>query len=492
MNGISSYTIIYIRSMLYSFRISLIFWPVLFSIASIALFVITSRIDGTLGQVTFDYPVLDWLLFAGGPDAARSILSTIAAGWATILGVVFSVTLITLQLSITKHTSEVIDEFENDKLNQLMLGWFISTVIYSLLVLKTVRTGEGEGVTLFAPVVGVNIAVFLAVVALFIFVSFLNNVSKYLKPSLLIDKIQSRVTNSLKAYSRRQVDSAASFIQIESNGQELLQIRSPRAGILRRIKLDEIPKQTIDLDGLRILIEFDVRMGEDVRKGSTVATVYAILGPSHESKVPAANLQKLEKSVNSALDIGQNRDLLSDPSYGIEILHNIAIKSINQSDINSIKSCVSGLFRILSQAFRIAEVQTNLLKITDSEDDRRHGAIVARLNEKPVLQTVLVELAIIYKACLSNEPALNTVLWQYSREYRLTGLDLLNANMKNQFGILTNWYAELLFSSISRDSNETLDDELRIPLKEFRHKLVDKYPYALDLFDVYMRRIFVS
>ena len=72
--------------------------------------------------VSADIPYLGSLLFAGSPHAARSILSAISGGWTTILGVTFSVTLVTLQLSSTKYTSHIVDTFEDDKINQLRLG----------------------------------------------------------------------------------------------------------------------------------------------------------------------------------------------------------------------------------------------------------------------------------------------------------------------------------------------------------------------------------
>ncbi len=103
MNGFASAIRPIIQSRLLSFKQSFLFYPVTFSIGSLILFLITSRIDELVyGSFTLDIPYLESLVFAGSPNAARSILSTIAAGWATIVGVAFSVTLITLQLAITK------------------------------------------------------------------------------------------------------------------------------------------------------------------------------------------------------------------------------------------------------------------------------------------------------------------------------------------------------------------------------------------------------
>lgn len=81
----------------------------------------TSRIDPLI-PTDLNLFIFNPLVFTGSPDAARSILSAIAAGWTTILGVAFSVTLITLQLSSSKYLSRLVTEFQNDKINQFALG----------------------------------------------------------------------------------------------------------------------------------------------------------------------------------------------------------------------------------------------------------------------------------------------------------------------------------------------------------------------------------
>ena len=158
-------------SKLIAFKQSLLFYPIVFAIGSIILFLVTSWIDGMLYEnIDINFPYIDSLIFTGDADASSSILSAIAGGWTTILGVTFSVTLVTLQLSSTKYTSHIVNRFEEDRLNQLTLAWFISIVLYSMLVLKTVRTGgssELESIA-FTPIIGVNVAVILAIISLFI------------------------------------------------------------------------------------------------------------------------------------------------------------------------------------------------------------------------------------------------------------------------------------------------------------------------------------
>lgn len=418
-----------VRGALYSFRNSILFFPVLLAVGGIALFAITSSIDQSVSGIEACVPPLDWLLFAGSPHAARSVLSTVAAGWATILGVAFSVTLISLQLSVTKHTAEVIDEFESDRLNQVMIGWFVSTVIYSLLVLKTVRTGE-DGASPFVPAVGVNVALLMAVVALFIFVAFLNNVGKYLKPPLLIDRIQTYVIRAINQYGARQVDRAAAFAGTPYPIEKLFAVESPRRGVLRRIDLDKIHQKVVG-DGsgsyCKVWIKFHARLGEHVLQGTPVATVYAV--PDRGG-------------------YGAGEGGRSGSSSGRSIPRDGTFKGAGAS-------------------------------------------VIIDLNERPAFETALSALAAIYGVCLQSAPALGAVLEQYVGEYALLADDLLARGGPDKFAILTEWYAGLLSATArALPTGDRNVQNVKAALQEFRRSLAENHPYAVDMYDVNVQRAF--
>lgn len=228
-------------------------------------------------KTIIELPFVGSLLFAGSPNAARSALSTIAMGWATILGVAFSVTLISLQLSVTKHTPEIANQFENDKVNQITLGWFIATVVYSMLVLKTVRTGD-DGSDPFTPVIGVNVAVLFAIVGFFIFVAFVNNVSSYLKANLLIDRIVKQILTSIKKLENRKIDKRALFDKDKIPKKEVMfQVRAPQSGVLRLINWQRMAKLLTlkqNFSSKEVWIEWSAEVGSWIEKDRLIATVY--------------------------------------------------------------------------------------------------------------------------------------------------------------------------------------------------------------------------
>ncbi|RZL13061.1 MAG: DUF2254 domain-containing protein, partial [Hymenobacter sp.] len=88
-----------------------------------------------------DYP----LLFGAGASGARGVLTTIAGSMMTVASLGFSLTLSTLGQVSSQYTSRVLRNFMSSRVNQMVLGSFVSIFVYCLLVLRTIRDGDEGG-----------------------------------------------------------------------------------------------------------------------------------------------------------------------------------------------------------------------------------------------------------------------------------------------------------------------------------------------------------
>ena len=105
---------------------------------------------------------LSWV-YTGGPDGAREVLSTIAGSMITVAGVSFSITIVALTLASQQFGPRILRSFLRDMGNQVVLGTFVSTFLYCLLVLRTVRGHDGAE---FVPHMAVTTGVVLATLSL--------------------------------------------------------------------------------------------------------------------------------------------------------------------------------------------------------------------------------------------------------------------------------------------------------------------------------------
>ena len=176
----------------YWIRINSSYWfvPALMCIAASALAftaVTNSDVLGTEWIETFSW------LYANEPEGARSLLATVAGSMITVAGVVFSMTLLMVSHASAQIGPRVIEGFMRDRGSQVVLGTFISTFVYCLLILRTVTAGSSapnsaEPVA-FVPHVAIIIAMLLAVLSVAVLIYFVHHVPTRINVTSVIDRI---------------------------------------------------------------------------------------------------------------------------------------------------------------------------------------------------------------------------------------------------------------------------------------------------------------
>lgn len=120
-------------------RASYWFVPTLMSVGAILLSFLTIAADEALGAEWIDGI---GLLYANKPEGARALLSTIAGSMIGVAGVTFSITIAAVSYATGQFGPRLLTNFMRDRGNQFTLGTFISTFLYCLMVLRTIRAPD--------------------------------------------------------------------------------------------------------------------------------------------------------------------------------------------------------------------------------------------------------------------------------------------------------------------------------------------------------------
>jgi hypothetical protein len=108
-------------------------------------------------------------MISGSADVARQILTSIAAAVITVVGVIFSIILVTLTMASTQFGPRMLRNFIRDRGTQLTLGTFVATFVYAVLVLVSIGPDpHGD----FVPHIGVTTTLGLMVADLAILIYF--------------------------------------------------------------------------------------------------------------------------------------------------------------------------------------------------------------------------------------------------------------------------------------------------------------------------------
>ena len=149
---------------------------------------------------TVDEQVISWVpyVFQSGADGARQLLGTIASAMISVTGLVFSVTMVVLQLASSQYTPRLLSTFLASRIAQVTLGVFCGSFLYALTVLRVVR-GDLAGAAEFVPQVSVSVAFGYVVASVGCFLAFIGHITDSIRLSSVVSRIGRRTRAAVEA-----------------------------------------------------------------------------------------------------------------------------------------------------------------------------------------------------------------------------------------------------------------------------------------------------
>jgi uncharacterized membrane protein len=295
---------------------------------------------------------LAWIwLVAGGAEGARGVLSAIAGGLITVTGVVFSVTIVALQLASTQFTPRVLRSFVADRVNQVVLGIFIGTFTYTLLVLRAIHTAPG-GEETFVPQVGVTLAVVLLLVSIGALIVFINHSAQSVQAATILHRETRQTLRRIdelfpaprgdltqrtgQAVTESDVESDATDPDPEETEGEPGIVTSAESGYLQAVHVERLWKRT---RGRTLTVRMELHIGAFAMRGTPLAAVW-----------PADAVDDaLCAAVHDAFVLGPDRTPQQDVEFGIIELSDIAVRALSPgvNDPTTAMRCLDRLGEVL-------------------------------------------------------------------------------------------------------------------------------------------------
>jgi uncharacterized membrane protein len=301
-------------------RTGLWFVPGLFVLGAAVLAVLTVAVDHWYDSLP------NWLAFSGGPTSAQQILVTIATSMMTFTGLVFTISVVVLQLASSQFSPRVLRTFLRDRGSQVPLGIFTATFVYALIVL--------------VQALSVTVALLMVLSSLAAFVYFVNHVAQSIRVAHIIESV---ATETRAVIDTVHLDgSHAPFPAEQPVDLELGECRQVialdrRGGVLAGL----------DIAGL---IDVAQRHGCVLWLVSNVGDFVTEQGPLFEvygsSDVPT-------REVLRQVDIARERSMRQDPAYGFRQLVDIGEKALSPA-LNDPTTAVQAIDRLLDLLGRIA------------------------------------------------------------------------------------------------------------------------------------------
>lgn len=380
-----------LRDLAHSLSKSLIVVPALFGIAGVGLAVLLVAADKVV-------PGLAERVFPGNTDASRSLLTLLATTTATLAGLVFSVTMLVLQLASSQYSPRVLRTFLHDRNSQATLGVFVGVFGYAFVALRGLDAADDP------PALASAAGGILGLLTLVMFVQYVSHMTRKIRVSSIIESVASE-TRSLMDRTHAEHAAGADMRPSPTGAARELVVDGP--GVVTVVDIDRLVGIAAGADGL---IEVVPDLGEFVPEGGLLVRAWNL-------DDDACRLAR------SAFRLDNERNMVQDLAFGFRQLVDIAERALSPSLNDPTTACqvvdaMHSLLRVLAtRPFPSEEVPdddgilrvrrpvrswTGYLRLA-VEEPTVHGGTSIQLRRR--LETMLDDLATVAPADALDEVA---------------------------------------------------------------------------------------
>lgn len=309
--------------------------PLLFVLGAVALALVMHQVDQATSEGTRPS-----FAFVGEASGAQQVLSTIASSTMAFTGLVFSITVVALQLATQQFSPRVMRTFFRDTGTKVCLGVFVATFVYALLVLRTVRPPV-DGTSGFIPGLSITVAFGLALTSLGTFVFYVNHITHSIRVVSIIEHVAAETRRAIRATRPEQEP----FDTGDEPGRQpdVVLCFDHAPGYLLGVDEDDLVRLAVDHHCVLRLLP---TVGDYLPSGVPVFGVWA---DDPTSGSPTVTFD----AVGRYLGVGWERTMRQDLAFGFRQLVDVAEKALSPA-INDPTTAVQCLDRIHDLLRRIA------------------------------------------------------------------------------------------------------------------------------------------
>lgn len=250
---------------------------------------------------------LSWLSLKDA-STARSIVSTVAGAIISLTVFSFSMVMIVLNQAASQMSNRVLNSMIENRFQQIILGFYIGTIVYALFLLSTIRDIESG---ILVPALSIYLLVLLTVIDIFLFIYFLDYVTQTVKYETVVDRVSKQTLNVMQEKYEMLVDEDVHWENLPH-----LEVRAVKSGYFQSFNQEDLLKIAAKRE---FYISFCHKPGTYLLKNSLVLKIY----------YTATIQDQLLEQISDAVDFFAGQPIDYNPDYGFSQLSEIALKALS-------------------------------------------------------------------------------------------------------------------------------------------------------------------
>ena len=287
---------------------SIAFYPAIIAICFLFLSWVMLKIDFSVWGKHFKQQ-LSWLSLKDA-STARTIVSTITAGILSLTVFSFSMVMIVLNQAASQMSNRVLTSMIENRFQQIVLGFYIGTIVYALFLLSTIRNIQSG---IYVPAISIYLLILLTVINIFLFIYFLDYVTQTVKFETVIERVKQQTLHTMK---KQYCNHSEDIITTLNSEQPVTKVYNKQSGYYQDFDKKQLMKIAKEED---IFFVFQQQTGTYLIEHSCLLLLYG----------KAAISSELEKKLLLAVDFFNGQPVDRNADYGFKHLAEVAIKALS-------------------------------------------------------------------------------------------------------------------------------------------------------------------
>jgi uncharacterized membrane protein len=298
-------------------RSSFWFIPLVMTVGAVVLSLIALEVDKAALKEGVNFN-LAWT-FSRGPEGSRALLATVAGSMITIASVCFSITVVALQQASSQFGPRLLHNFMRDRGNQIVLGTFIASFTYSLLILRAVNGTEDNP---FVPHFAVTVGILSALAGVGVLIFFIHHTAKSMQAEHVIAEVSSDLDDALDRLFPAGVGKGAVDLDGPPAGPppdfdaEATPVLAEESDYLQAIDTDRLMRVAQERD---LVLRIDRRPGQFVTAGNPLLRAWP----------PGRLSDEAASSLRGAFFLADRRTLFQDVEFAVDQLVEVAVRALS-------------------------------------------------------------------------------------------------------------------------------------------------------------------
>ncbi len=273
-----------------------------------------------------------WIWFSA--DTFQTVTGTVATAMLTFIGVVFSLTILGLQVASSQLSPRIMRTFVRSNVVTATLAVFMATFVYAITTLSAIQPGN-EAVDPFEPFIAYYVLLVLVGATLVMFIGYVSHVVRLIRIHHVLDQV---VQETSQAISRadHQVQERRDVAAPATSPVTAL-VTAGRHGVVNLVDLHALAAIG---DRTDTRIHLRARVGEHLAAPQVLAEVVGGSGSA---------LDEVRRHVHLAPD----RTVRQDPAFGLRQIVDVATRALSPA-VNDPTTAVQAIDRITELLFDLA------------------------------------------------------------------------------------------------------------------------------------------